>query len=217
MDSHNKALLDAEKGDPLSKTIRPVEGQSIITAAVKRGSTEIVQQLIQTNVDLNFQDSNGETALHHACRLGRTDCASSLLVGSESQKCNLELTEKTFGWTPLFIAAVEGFTSIVDLLVEAGSKFNKPDNAGWYAHEHAFFRGHIDCGKRIFPAEPPPYSVILSGRGSPDSLSKFPHPSKSGQRLETLKSFGYRHLVGKSMVVVTLGSTDVRKPTFTTP
>ena len=220
MGSHKltlKALLDAEKRDPFSNSIRPVEGQSILTLAVKENSIEIVKQIIQAGMDINFQDSNGETALHHACRLGHIKCVSSLIAVSESQKCNLELVENTFGWTPLFVAAVEGFTSIVDILVEAGAEFDKPDNSGWYAHEHAFFRGHLECGNRIFPVETPPYSLVLSRAGSPDSLSKSPHNTKPDQRIETVKSFGHRYLVGKSMVVVTLGSTDVRKSISVTP
>lgn len=212
-----KALLDAEKRDPFPSSIRLIEGQSILILAVKEDSPEIVKQIIQAGMDINFQDSNGDTALHHACRLGHIECLSSLLVGSELQKCNLELTENTFGWTPLFVAAAEGFTSIVNLLVEAGAEYDRPDNSGWYAHEHAFFRGHLDCGRRIFPSESPPYSGVLSRAGSPDSLSKSPHSTKPDQRIETVKSFGHRYLVGKSMVVVTLGSTDVRKPISTTP
>jgi len=220
MGSHKltlKTLLETEKRDPFSSSVRPVEGKSILILAVKEDSTEIVEQIIKAEMDINFQDSNGETALHHACRLGHIECASALVGGSESQKCNLEITENTFGWTPLFVAAVEGFTSIVDLLVEAGAEFDKPDNSGWYAHEHAFFRGHLDCGRRIFPAESPPYSAFLSRTGTPDSLSKSPRPTKPDQRIETVKSFGHRYLVGKSMVVVTLGSTDVRKPISATP
>ena len=211
-----KALLDAENRDPLSIAIRHVHGQPILTLGVKENSTDIVEQLIQAGMDLNFQDTNGETAMHHACRLGHKDVVSCLLVGAETQKCNLELTEKTFGWTPLFVAAVEGFTAIVDILVEAGAEAHKSDNSGWYAHEHAFFRGHLSCGRRIFQPESPPLSTVMSRTGSPDSLSKSPHTTKT-ERVETVKSFGHRYLVGKSMVVVTLGSTDTRKAISATP
>ena len=219
MGSHKltlKALLDAEKRDPLSTAIRPIRGQSLLTLGVKENSTDIVEQLIQVGMDLNFQDSKGETAMHHACRLGHKDVVSCLLVGTETQKCNLELTENTFGWTPLFVAAVEGFTAIIDLLVEAGAEADKSDNSGWYAYEHAFFRGHLGCGRRIFLPESPALSSVISRTGSPDSLSKSPRTAKSG-RSETVKSFGHRYLVGKSMVVVTLGSTDIRKSISTTP
>lgn len=212
-----KALLEAEKRDPFTNTIRPVSAQSILTLAVKESSSTIVEQLIQAGMDLNYQNSAGETALYHACRLGNKEIVQTLLQGSDTQKCNLELTEKTFGWTPLFIAAVEGYTSIVELLMDSGAETDKIDNSGWYAHEHAFFRGHLDCGRRIFPPESPPTSSVISRAGSPDSLSKSPYPQKPDQRLETVKSFGHRYLVGKSMVVVTLGSTDVRKGTSSTP
>jgi glycerophosphodiester phosphodiesterase len=36
-------------------------------------------------------------------------------------------------------------------------------------------------------------------------------------RVEAVKSFGHKYLIGKSMIVVTLGSTDTRKPISTTP
>jgi glycerophosphodiester phosphodiesterase len=221
MGSHQltlKALLDAENRDPFSNTIRKVSGQPVLNFGVKEDAKEVVEQLIRAGMDLSFQDSNGETALHHACRLGHLEVVKSLLAGSDIQECNLEVTERTFGWTPLFVAAVEGYTAIVDLLVEAGAETDRTDTSGWYAHEHAFFRGHLECGRRIFPAESPALSSVISRTGSPDSLSKSPHTSKQPDHpLETVKSFGHRYLVGKSMVVVTLGSTDVRKPTSTNP
>jgi glycerophosphodiester phosphodiesterase len=210
------ALLDAENRDPFTPIVRPVCGQPVLTLAVKEDATEIVKQLVSAGMDINYQDSNGETALHHACRLGHTDSILVLLQGTESQKCQLELSETTFGWTALFVAAVEGFTAIVELLVEAGAETDKPDNSGWMAYEHAYFRGHLECGRKIFPVETPPINSVISRTGSPDFLSKSPG-SRSDARIETVKSFGHRYLVGKSMIVVTLGSTDVRKPTFATP
>ena len=219
MGSHKltlKTLLGAENRDPLSTSIRSVYGQPLLTLAAKENAREIVQQLILADMPLNYQDSNGETALHHACRLGHVEVVSILLHGSETQTCNLELTEKTFGWTPLFVAAVEGCTKIVEMLVDAGAETDKPDNSGWLAHEHAYFRGHLDCGKRILPVESPKLDTVISRTGSPDSLSKSPG-NRLDQRIETVKSFGHRYLVGKSMIVVTLGSTDVRKPTFAAP
>lgn len=223
MGSHQftlKSLLDAEKRDPFSQIIRPVYGQSVLTLAIKEDATEIVEQLISARMDINYQDANGETALHHACRLGHIDSVAILLQGSETQKCQLELMEKTFGWTALFIAAVEGYTSIVELLVETGAATDKPDNSGWMAHEHAYFRGHLECGKKIWPVETPSLNTVISRTGSPDLLSKSPAVANENRlhgRIETVKSFGHRYLVGKSMIVVTLGSTDVRKSTFATP
>lgn len=217
MGSHRltlKALLDAEQRDPFANKIRLLKRQSVLGLAVQENSAEIVDQLLCAGMDLNHQDTNGETALHHACRLNHIDVVRRLLAGSETQKCSIELAEKTFGWTPLFVAAVEGFTPIVELLVEAGAELGKPDNSGWYAYEHAYFRGHLTCGNKIFPSEPTSLYPVSTRAGSPDSLSKSPHPA---QRLETVKSFGHRYLVGKSMILVTLGSTDVRKPISTNP
>jgi glycerophosphodiester phosphodiesterase len=64
MGSHKltlKALLDAEKQDPFSSTIRTVVEESLLIVAVKEHSAEIAKLLIQADMDLNFQDSNGET------------------------------------------------------------------------------------------------------------------------------------------------------------
>jgi len=209
-----KALLEAEQRDPFSTAVRPVEGQSILALAVKESSPNIVEQLILAEMDLNFQGPNGEAALHIACRLGNLDVVLALLAGSKHQNCNLEVTEKTFGWTPLFIAAVEGYGEIVDALVEAGAEIDKCDNSGWYAYEHAFFRGHLSCGRRITP-ESPVVSMPLSRTGSPD-LGR-PPPARVDSRVDAVKSFGHKYLVGKSMIAVTLGSTDTRKPISTTP
>ena len=211
-------LFDSEQSDQFPSIIRPTEGQPILSLAVKGNAPELVDRLIVAGMDLNFQDSTGETALHLACRLGYTNVVRRFLAGSETQNCNLELAERTFGWTPLFVAAAEGFTEIVNTLVEGGADPEKCDNSGWYAYEHAFFRGHLECGKRIFPRGPSDGSASFPFTGSPDSLPQLPTVNwKSDNRLEAVKSFGHHSLVGKSMIVVTLGSTDVRKQTSMEP
>ena len=210
-------LLDAERRDPFASTIRQVYGQSILNLAVKENNVHILSQLINAGMDLNYQESNGETALHLACRLGFVEVVKRLLAGSEIQKCQLEVREHTFGWTPLFVAAVEGFTTIVELLVAAGAEYDKPDSSGWFAHEHAYFRGHLDCGNRIFPPDSPPPQPEVSQSGAPvSSLSRSP-AAHVESRSETVKSFGHRYLVGHSMIMVTLGSTDVRKSAHSIP
>ena len=58
---------------------------------------------------------------------------------------------KIFGWTPLFIAASEGFMTIVKLLKEYGASYDIVDDSGWLPMEHACLRGHLDVTDLLLP------------------------------------------------------------------
>lgn len=216
-DEH-EALLDARKHVEKSGTA--------LALATKSNFHGIVRLLVEAGVDVNHQDVQGETALHVAARFGYEECARALLDTTKDQKIDVELTEKTYGWTPLFIACVDGHLPIVELLIGAGADLNKSDYSGWTPKEHAALRGHLTIAQRLTamtPApstQPSPEATARLSSSPPNSSSledrRSNAVSKNGstnisRAPEPIKSFGHRYLQDEAMVLVSLGSMDNRK------
>ncbi|KAK3397257.1 Glycerophosphoryl diester phosphodiesterase family-domain-containing protein [Sordaria brevicollis] len=226
-----KALLQGEnwKGvnDHQAEMRRAISKSSAVLAlATKANSKDIVELLVNAGVDINWQDNSGETALHVAARFGHDECARVLLKGTEQQKVNLELTEKNFAWTPLHIAAVDGHLGVAQLLVDAGADVDKLDSSGWTAKEHAALRGHLEIARLLSAHSQAPEDVSGSSTDDEKSSTTTPYPetenalaSSLGDRrsngnsrpAEPVKTFGHRYLKNESLVLVSLGSMDMRK------
>ena len=225
-----KALLlvdDTHKPKDIRLTGKHVEQSSASLAmATKSNYHMIVRLLVDAGVDINYQDQYGETALHVAARFGHEECAIILLEGNRDQKINVELAEKAYGWTPLFIAAVDGQLNMVRLLLGKGADATKVDLSGWTPQEHAALRGHLHIAQYLAQYLPPP-----SLRSSPDlvpqdAISRLKASSLIDRRsngvskdgslgttkpLEPVKEFGHRYLQDESMILVSLGSMDEHK------
>ncbi|KIW99978.1 uncharacterized protein Z518_10906 [Rhinocladiella mackenziei CBS 650.93] len=220
-----QTLLDAEQSvapDVSESTIRrnSPKSSAVLALATKANFIDIVRLLVKAGVDINYQDEQGDTALHVAARFGHLECAKLLLEGSHLQKANTELCEKTYGWTPLFIACVDGHLPIVELLIDGGADLEKLDSSGWNAKEHAALRGHVGIAQKlasvmpeldadddssVASTSPPVYSSLTerssNGIGSQGALNVS----------EPVKTFGHRYLTDKSMILVSLGTMDTRK------
>lgn len=236
-----RTLLEAEnwKGGSTSERAsirRQVSKSSAVLAlATKANFVDVVQLLVDAGVDINYQDEQGETALHVAARFGHDQCAKILLQGTNDQKADTDLPEYTYSWTPLFIACVDGALSVVELLIEANADFERPDSSGWTAKEHASLRGHLDIARRLAEvtpepevSEPEPVVPVPTANISPSLSSSPPQqsslterrsngttastPGSSGLRTsEPVKSFGHRYLTDEAMILVSLGTMDTRK------
>ena len=220
-------LLDAETAALLSSDQRStrtsLRSLTLLAEAVKANFVEVVRVLIQAGFDLNARDDQGETALHVAARFGHSDCARLLLATTNLRRANLEIAEKTYGWTPLFVACVDGHVPIVEILIDAGADIERLDSSGWTPKEHAALRGHIDIATRLADAtaelasdsdtstspstSPPSTGISLANRtsnGANQTVAQIKPP-------ETFKTFGHRYLTDKSMVLVSLGTMNMRK------
>ena len=201
------------------------KSSEVLALATKENFVVIVKLLVAAGVDFNYQDDQGETALHVAARFGHTECAKTLLQGNGDQKANTELTEKSFGWTPLFTACVDGQLGIVELLISAGADLERLDGSGWTAKEHAALRGHIEIANALA-------KVTATSVGSDPESSAFAtlstcpstvpiewksngsaNSSGTVKTTEAVKTFGHRYLTKESMVLVSLGTMDMRKST----
>jgi glycerophosphodiester phosphodiesterase len=220
-----QALLTGEnwkgRSDNKAAMRRDISKSSAVLAlATKSNFTQIVKLLVDAGVDINWQDETGETALHIAARFGNDDCARTLLEGTKDQRADFELTEKTFSWTPLHVAAVDGHLSIVELLVTVGVDINKPDASGWTAREHAALRGHMDIAKALEVAAVESFGSASGSEDSGSTAASSPpvlssmeasRSQMTSRTTEPVKSFGHRYLTNESMILVSLGSMDMRK------
>jgi glycerophosphodiester phosphodiesterase len=221
-----RALLDAERwrtsdGEEQAAMRKDVSKSSAVLAlATKMNFVDIVRLLVDAGVDINYQDGQGETALHVAARFGHAECAKILLEGSEYQKADTELAENAYSWTPLFIACVDGSLEVAKRLIEAGADVDRCDSSGWTPREHAALRGHIDIAR--LPAESSSSSEAASNNGVeavfPQELSASPPAQSSvvdrkskAKVAEPIKTFGHRYLTNESMILVSLGTMDMRK------
>ncbi|KAK1239521.1 hypothetical protein MKX07_009009 [Trichoderma sp. CBMAI-0711] len=220
-----QALLQGEnwQGSSEAKTeIRKTVAKSgaVLALATKSNYVVIVKMLVEAGVNVNWTDKTGETALHVAARFGHDECARVILE-SKLQKADIEIAEKSYAWTPLHVAAVDGSLSVVQLLIDAGADVSKPDASGWTAKEHAALRGHMPIARLLAahtkeseaatrsaapspPLNPTETSSSIDGRRSTGS-SPAPRPA------ELVKTFGHRYLTNESLVLVSLGSMDIRK------
>src|SRR5690606_29689719 len=105
-----------------------------LALAVKTDAPDILKMMLDSGCDVKSQDDTGETVIHIAARLGFVDCMRVLLKGAEEGKMNVDITEKTYGWSPLFVAAAEGQDVIVDDLLASGKvDVDRFDASGWKA------------------------------------------------------------------------------------
>lgn len=223
-----QALLQGENWqghseDKLARRRGISKSSAVLAIATKSNFKTIVSLLVEAGVDINWQDSSGETALHIAARFGHDECARVLLQGTEEQKADLELVENNFNWTPLHIAAVDGHLSVAKLLVEAGADVDKIDSSGWTAREHAALRGHLvlaDLLKENSHVNDADLAAQTNGDrqsntngGSPPKVESLEdRRSKVTTRAaEPVKTFGHRYLKDESLVLVSLGSMDMRR------
>ncbi|KAK5078118.1 Glycerophosphocholine phosphodiesterase [Lithohypha guttulata] len=212
-----EALYTPPSGTQQARRRSP-KSSAALAIATKSNFIEVVRTLVQAGVDINCQDEQDETALHVAARFGHTECARILLTDSNGQKCDTEIRESTYGWTPLLIASVDGHLPIVELLAEAGADLEKVDWSGWSAKEHAALRGHMELATRLADLCPTPAAgldVSSPESTSPPKTSALTDRTSNGVNHnvskvgETIKEFGHRYLTDKSMVLVSLGTMDM--------
>lgn len=214
-----KVILDSV--DPSVAKLH--DSSDLLFIATRLGSSEMLKILLNHKLDVNYVSNpkTNETCLYTAAKLNRLECVKLLL----EHGADPEIKEVTYGWTPLFIASVEGFADVCKVLVEAKCDTNKVDGSGWTAMEHACLRGHLDISELVKPGVIPGVPLFFSGNNSPMSnnstpdLSESPkqkeeEPSQDGEQDGTetaVKTFGHRYLRDSSIVLVNMGSMDMRE------
>lgn len=147
----------------------------LLHIATRLDSSELIELLLKRKgIDINYcEPDTHETALYIAAKLNLISSVKCLLTS----KANPEIGEGTFGWTPIFVAAAEGFVEVVKLLIANGANYYIFDQSGWTPREHAALRGHVDIVEILTPQNYDPYQLIqkptISPKLSPKAISPY--------------------------------------------
>ncbi|KAJ3022091.1 Glycerophosphocholine phosphodiesterase [Thoreauomyces humboldtii] len=172
-----------------------------LALACTYGYSAIARVLLEHGADANWKNEDEETVLHLCARGGHIDCLKLLLGQVDSvawKPSDVDITDRAFGRTALFLAAMEGQIESVRALLAAGANPQIVDSGSLNPHEHAVFRAHTEVAELLrphIPAQVPQSSKL----------------SSVAQAVVVERAYGHKYLKGQSMIRVYLGSTDLRR------
>lgn len=144
----------------------------------------------------------------------------AILASTAKSQDLLNLAETVKGWTPLFIACVNGRLPIVKLLLEAGAKQRLCDLTGWTEKEYAVFRGHTEVAELLAAhgagshGAPTSSGILRTGMIRPGEplICALQSQTRISSRLEPseLTPNCYRIQRHSSQIFVTLGPSNTR-------
>jgi uncharacterized protein len=103
-----------------SVMLRADAGNSTVADAAQTGDKATVRALLKQAADVNAAQGDGMTALHWAAMKNDPDLAQTLLYAS----ANVKATTRIGGYTPLILAAQQGYAEVMEPLLKAGSDVN---------------------------------------------------------------------------------------------
>ncbi len=183
-------------------------------------STNIILRMTVHHSDAGLRDSSGRTVLYRAAQNGHEHAVKAILASTAKSQDLLNLAETVNGWTPLFIACINGRLPIVKLLLEAGAKQRPCDLAGWTEKECAVFRGHMKVAELLAAygagdhRATPSSGILRTGIVRPGEPLKCALQSQTriSSRLKPLEMTPncYRMQRDSSQIFVTLGPSNTR-------
>ncbi|XP_040296623.1 caskin-1 isoform X1 [Bufo bufo] len=155
----DQELLQAVKAEDLSTVQkllqRPKAGKAKLLGSAKR-------------VNVNFQDTDGFSALHHAALIGNTELISLLL---EAQAA-VDIKDNK-GMRPLHYAAWQGKKEPMKLLLKSGSAVNIQSDEGQIPLHQAAQHGHYDVSEMLLQHQSNPCIMDISGKTPLDLACEF--------------------------------------------
>lgn len=172
------------------------------------------------HTNTGLEDSSGRTILYRAAQDGHGDEVRAILASTAESQDFLNLAETVNGWTPLFIASINGRLPIVKLLLEAGAEQQTCDLAGWTEKEHAIFRGHMKVAEVLAAHGAGHYRAPESGAILPTGIARPREAFNCALQSQTRTSFRlvpsemtsncYWMQRDSSQIFVTLGPSNTR-------
>ena len=173
-----------------------------------------------SHTEAGFGDSSRRTILYRAAQDGQENAVRALLPSTAKGQDLSDRAETVNGWTPLFIACINGHLPVVKLLLEAGATQRLCDLAGWTEKEHAVFRGHMKVAKLLAAhgagdyRTPPSSGILRTGIVRPREPLKcaLQGQARTSSRLEPLEVspsyYGMRR--DRNQIFVTIGPSNTR-------
>jgi glycerophosphodiester phosphodiesterase len=184
---------------------RSLHHPSSIALACKLSNIDLLKLLIMKGASVNLSDQDGDTPLLFAIRSRFIEGIKVLIFDGQ---VDINLPERINGWTPLMIAAIEGFSDVIQILLDAGASKDTVDYNMWTASEHATFRGYLEIGRTTLPTDPKQHLHGTPVSNGDESKSVKSSGKKTLSRASRL--YGHTYLTEQTMILITLGSNDVR-------
>ena len=150
--------------------------------AAKNGDIERLRQFVNDNVDLEYRDDDGYTALIWATREGKTRCVRLLLDANADVHA-----EDHTGYTALIWAAATGHIQCARLLINANADIEATTDGNDTALIWAARNGHAECLQLLFDAKADVNAEIGDG-STVLTLAAASHHIESVQRLIDLRA-----------------------------
>jgi len=115
-----------------------------LIVATRLGQLDSVKCLLEHGANVNLEDSDRKTALHHAASSGQSDVMKELL----DNKAEVNARDNTWK-TPLHYAADNGHLTAVKTCLSYGADVNKVDKSNRTALYKAASNGHSDVMKEL--------------------------------------------------------------------
>ncbi|XP_062861971.1 ankyrin repeat domain-containing protein 50 [Trichomycterus rosablanca] len=163
----NISTLLIEKGG-VSLESKDAEGRTALHVAAWHGDLNAIGLLLRYGADPNSLDSDGRPPLHSVAWRGHVGAGKLLL---KARGIKIDLACKTQGATALSIAAQEGHTEIVAMLMEKGAKPDLVDRYGRSPVKVAGKKGYFSIVRLLesFGAKPFPGFIPQRTCGALDS------------------------------------------------
>ncbi|KAG0246874.1 Glycerophosphoryl diester phosphodiesterase family-domain-containing protein [Mortierella sp. GBAus27b] len=224
-----KTILNPLAGSEVN--LHAVYTYTPLSIACRLGHVDVAKLLVQYGANMDAQDEDGESSLIIASKNGHVECVKLLIEGTGNGiRANLELQERYYGWTALHLAAIENHPDVVRILLAAGANPNVYDFSSWNPHEHAIFAANNSCAALLRPVTltlderqrlqrlndaPLATNMLTSVSDSPKSQNPDSPPTSNGKSNAKLsktaqRAYGHKYLEDESLIVVTLGSNDIR-------
>jgi ankyrin repeat protein len=124
-----------------SVMLRAGENSSVVADAAQAGDKAAVRALLKQAADVNAAQGDGMTALHWAALQNDPELAQTLLYAS----ANVKATTRIGGYTPLILAAQQGYAAVMEPLIKSGADVNARTSNGTTPLMFAAASGHIDA------------------------------------------------------------------------
>ena len=130
------SILLLEKGADF-RSLKSIEINPFLITAAATGQALLVQWLLDMDFDMEVSNVIGQTALHHAAKVGHMECLELLL----KRGANLHAVDIR-GQTCLHLAVQSGNINVVSLLVNMGANLNAMHSSAQTCLALASGKGH---------------------------------------------------------------------------
>ena len=165
--------------------LKDSNGWTALHYAAQIGDLESVKILIEKKADINSFSNNGRTALHLAAKMNRKDVVNYLVdIILKDHKNNSQMylnAKDEHGCTPCHLAAKEGNTSCLEVLLSKGADKYATDICGWNILHYASFHAKRDTIRHICKYDAD-YDIL---KNTKNTRNKLP--------IEILSDYNLRH------------------------